>query len=172
MEGMGKEKLFSPEGVLPYISHIGMCRPIGWGFCAILVWIRVWFSRELRACMNVFIVSIPNEWERKRNIRIRNGFFCLYSNHVGNDNIISALRPGLKTGMDFRGLVWKRGWKITFFGLKLGQDLKNRAAHPHQEFPGVLPWYIPPLLKLVLKGSQLILPPIVEFYWSKSIGFL
>ena len=55
--------------------------------------------------MNVFIVSIPNEWERKRNIRIRNGFFCLYSNHVGNDNIISALRPGLKTGMDFRGLV-------------------------------------------------------------------
>ena len=29
-------------------------------------------------------------------------------------------------------------WKITFFGLKSGQDLENRAAHPHQEFPGVL----------------------------------
>ena len=41
--------------------------------------------------------------------------------------------------MDFRGLVWKRVWKITFFGLKSGQDLKNRAAHPHQEFPGVPP---------------------------------
>ena len=39
--------------------------------------------------------------------------------------------------MDFRGLVWKRVWKITFFGLKSGQDLENRAAHPHQEFPGV-----------------------------------
>ena len=30
-------------------------------------------------------------------------------------------------------------WKITFFGLKLGQDLKNWAAHPHQEFQGVHP---------------------------------
>ena len=42
-------------------------------------------------------------------------------------------------GMDFRLLVWKWVWKITFFGLKSGQDLKNRAAHPHQEFPGVPP---------------------------------
>ena len=41
--------------------------------------------------------------------------------------------------MDFRGLVWKRLWKITFLGLKLGQDLKNRAAHPDQEFLGVPP---------------------------------
>ena len=28
-------------GVLPYISHIGMCRPKGLGFCAVLVWKRV-----------------------------------------------------------------------------------------------------------------------------------
>ena len=28
---------------------------------------------------------------------------------------------------------------MTFFGLKYGQDLENRAAHPHQEFPGVSP---------------------------------
>ena len=28
---------------------------------------------------------------------------------------------------------------MTFFGLKLGQALENRAAHSHQEFPGVLP---------------------------------
>ena len=42
--------------------------------------------------------------------------------------------------MDFRGLVWKRVWKIAFFGLKYGQDLENRAAHPHQEFPGVPPF--------------------------------
>ena len=45
----------------------------------------------------------------------------------------------MKTGMDFRGLVWKRVWKITFFGLRSGQDLKNRAAHPDQEFLGVPP---------------------------------
>ena len=42
-------------------------------------------------------------------------------------------------GMDFRGLVLKRVWKITFFGLKSGQDLKNRPAHPDQEFLGVPP---------------------------------
>ena len=37
-------------------------------------------------------------------MRIRNGLniFCLRSN-LSNDNIISAQRPGLKTGMDFRG---------------------------------------------------------------------
>ena len=54
----------------------------------------------------------------------------------------------------FRGLVWKRVWKITFFGLQQGQDLENRAAHPHQEFPGSIPralflsyigWGVPPL---------------------------
>ena len=46
--------------------------------------------------------------------------------------------PGLKTGMDFAGQVWKRVWKQTLFGLKQGQDLENWAAYPHQEFPGVL----------------------------------
>ena len=63
---------------------------------------------------------------------------CLRSN-LSNDNIISAQRSGLKTGMNFRSLVWKRVWKITFFGLKAGRDLDNRAAYPHQEFPGVPP---------------------------------
>ena len=29
--------------------------------------------------------------------------------------------------------------KWHFIGLKLGQDLENRAAHPHREFPGVPP---------------------------------
>ena len=40
-------------------------------------------------------------------MRIRNAFeknFCLRSN-LSNDDIISAERPGLKTGMDFMGLV-------------------------------------------------------------------
>ena len=41
--------------------------------------------------------------------------------------------------MVVRDLVW---WKIIFFGLKLGQDLENRAAYPHQEFLGVTP--LPP----------------------------
>ena len=42
-------------------------------------------------------------------------------------------------GMDFRDLVWKQVWKMTFFGLQEGQDSENRAPHPHQEFPVVPP---------------------------------
>ena len=45
--------------VLPHISRIGICSPKGYSFCAplvvkrvktfpILIWNRVWFSRELR----------------------------------------------------------------------------------------------------------------------------
>ena len=26
---------------------------------------------------------------------------------------------------------------MTYFGLRWGQDLENRAARPHQEFPGI-----------------------------------
>ena len=58
----------------------------------ILIWNQVWFSRELRECMNIFIVSIPNEEERKKNMRFLNGFeefFCLRSN-LSNNDIISA----------------------------------------------------------------------------------
>ena len=81
-------------GVPPYISSEACC-PIGWGRVGytlpILVWNHVWFLRELRECMKVFIVSIPKR-KRKRNLRIRNefeAFFCLRSN-LSNDNIISA----------------------------------------------------------------------------------
>ena len=42
-------------------------------------------------------------------------------------------------GIDFRDQVWKRVWKVTVFGLKWGQDLENRAAHPCKEFSGVPP---------------------------------
>ena len=52
-----------------------------------------------------------------------NNYFCLRSN-LSSDNIICSERLGLK-----------RVWRITFFGLKSGQDLKNRTAQPQQEFP-------------------------------------
>ena len=87
-------------GLLPYISHIGMCHPKGYGFIfgaflvwkqvytlPIWVWIREWFSRELWERTNVFIVIILTKWgrarekelthyllERNRNMRIRNAF--------------------------------------------------------------------------------------------------
>ena len=47
--------------------------------------------------MNVFLVSIPIEYERKTNMRIRNGFEEFF--------FVCALISSLKTGMDFRGLV-------------------------------------------------------------------
>ena len=63
--------------------------------------------------MNVFIVSISNEEERKRNMRIRNGFeefFCLRSNLSNDDNFCQKARS--ENGYGFYG-----------FGLKMG--LKN-----------------------------------------------
>ena len=60
-------------GGTPLFKPYRYVLPQGYGFCAVLVWRRVWFSRELRQCMNVFIVSIQNERGRKRNMRIRNG---------------------------------------------------------------------------------------------------
>ena len=59
-------------GKLPYISHIGTCRPEEYIYTfnfflvlkrvyilPILVWNRVSFSMELRECMNVFVISVP-----------------------------------------------------------------------------------------------------------------
>ena len=46
----------------------------------------------------------------------------------------------MKTDMDFRGSGLRRGVRNDkFVGFRYGQDLENRAAHPHQEFPGVPP---------------------------------
>ena len=51
--------------------------------------------------------------------------------NLSNNDIIAAKRPGLKTGMDFSDL--ETGVENE------SQDLKNRAAHRHQEFPGPPP---------------------------------
>ena len=59
--------------------------------------------------------------------------------------------------MDFTGLVWKWVLKINLFGLKSGQDFKNRAAHPHQEFAGVPP-----------RGYQLIQSRCKKFHVLKN----
>ena len=40
---------------------------------------------------------------------------------------------------------------MTFFGLKKGQDLENRAAYPRQEFPVVPP---PPAFRAGLGSSD------------------
>ena len=38
--------------------------------CAVLVWNREWFLRELGECMNVFIDSIPNAEQAKKETEI------------------------------------------------------------------------------------------------------
>ena len=40
------------------------------------------------------------------------------------------------------------------FGLKSGQDLKNQAAHPHQEFSGVPPRGYDNIFKNRLRSIQ------------------
>ena len=76
--------------------------------CAVLVWNREWFLRELGEYMNVFIVLIPHaEQERNRNMRIRNGlnnfFVCALSN--GNRTEWSPIRSVIITITKFLNLI-------------------------------------------------------------------
>ena len=79
---------FKKPGELTYISPNSYAPPQRVGFlrrCGlktgiglpILVWSRVWFSRDLRECMKVFIVSMPNEYPGKSWKWILKKSFCL-----------------------------------------------------------------------------------------------
>ena len=61
--------LYQPyRSVSAAIKGLGFCAVLVWKrvwTLIILVWNRVWFLREPRECTNVFLVSIPNEYERK-----------------------------------------------------------------------------------------------------------
>ena len=59
-------------------------------------------------------------------------------------------------------------WKMTCFGLKLGQDLKNRAAHPYREFRGVPP--PPPRGADRITNDVPLMEPITPHY--ASLGLL
>ena len=67
-------------------------------------------------------------------------------------------------GMDFKGLVWKRVSKISFFGLKQDQDLENRAVHPiknSQEYPpGVVCQRLFPLVHSFVLCKKYIFPTV------------
>ena len=82
--------------------------------------------------MNVFIGQMC---ERKRNMRILNGleeFFCLRSN-LSNNGIISAKRPCLKTGMDFRDL--KTGVENDIFWASIGSGFEELGGTPPPRIP-------------------------------------
>ena len=111
-------------GVLPYISHIGMCPPPPqrvwnqfWAFLVwkpvqtlpILVWSRVGFSRQLQERMNVFIVLVPNESERNRNMQIQNALACVASVSVWfrSKERGTRVKDSAKNGSSERA---ERGW--------------------------------------------------------------
>ena len=80
--------------------------------------------------MNIFIISVPNEEERQRNMRIRNileEFFCLRSN-LSNDDIISALRPGLKSGVENNS-----------FWSEIGSGFGKQSSTPPPRIPKSIP---------------------------------
>ena len=73
----------------------------GYRLCPFLVWNGVWFSWELWKFLNVFVVSIPDEKERKIICEFEVDFkkwFCWRFN-LSNDDIISAY-VGLKSGVE------------------------------------------------------------------------
>ena len=109
--------------ILPYISHLGMRRSKAVGLMYLFglkkgrdtylffVWNRVRVLRELRTCLNAFIVSIPKEYERKRYMRIKKSF---------SDAVL-------------KGRVWKRVWKMTFF--KTGSGFGQSSGTPPPLIP-------------------------------------
>ena len=151
-----------------------MCCPKGYGFWALLVWKRgIHFAHFSSGIGYGFWGNYGSVWTyllrqiqmNKKEIEIYqlwNAFeemFCLCPN-LSNDDI------GLKTGMDFRGQVWKQMWKMTFFGLKYGQDLENRVAHPHQTFLGVPGETVP---CNVYKGT-VYNPGVQKSCWTWSVS--
>ena len=84
------------------------------------------------------IYRFNSKWVRKKEKYANSKWiwriFCLRSN-LGNDNIISANRPGLKTGMDFRGLVWKLVWKIKFCWSEIRSETGKQGGIPLPRIP-------------------------------------
>ena len=91
------------------------------------------------------IYHVNSKWVRKKEKHANSKWiwrmFCLCSYLSNDSNFCPQARS--KMGMDCRSLVWKRSWKITFFGPISRQDLKNQLAPPppptknSQEFPPV-----------------------------------
>ena len=72
-------------GTLPYINFIGMCRPKGYGFWAVLVWKRVYILTIL--VLNWVSLS------RKPQERINAGI-CVYNSKINNkDRELTKIYP-------------------------------------------------------------------------------
>ena len=79
----------------------------------------------------------------------KKSFCCTFN--LSNDDIISVScqclccvlwpPPGLKTGMDFRGQVWKRVRKMTFFVWNKVRILRTRQHTPTKPFRSTPRWF-------------------------------
>ena len=71
LKGKGKGPLPLP---LPFRTPATQATPKGVVFAPLWSANDYRFSRKLRERINAFVVSVPNDSERKSNIRIGNGF--------------------------------------------------------------------------------------------------
>ena len=54
--------MYVPPQSVGFLRRFGMKTLNGHRFCPCIIgWNRMWFTKELRLCINVFVVSIPNE---------------------------------------------------------------------------------------------------------------
>ena len=61
--------------------------------------------------------------------------------------------------------------KITYFGLKQGQDSENRVAHPHQELPGIPLGAIPSSERILLSHYNIKDLEVRRKYFSANLLF-
>ena len=54
-----------PPKKVRFVWRLGLKTNVYKYTLAILVWNWIWFSRELRECINVFIMSVPNNKVKK-----------------------------------------------------------------------------------------------------------
>ena len=94
----GGTPLYKPYRYVPP-QRVGVFAPFwsenGYTLC-LLVWNLVWFSRELRECLNLFIVYRKKDKYANSKWMLRNSFCCC--SNLSNNGIIFQ-RPGLKTGV-------------------------------------------------------------------------
>ena len=136
MRPKARFSLLITRGELPCISYRGMCRPKRYGLrdflvwkrvytLPILVWNRVWFSRELRECINVFMVSIRHELKNKEKYIYANLFLKARS-----ENGYRFKRSGLKTVVE-NDVIWSEIG--SGFGEPGGTPTKNSQEFPHHQ---------------------------------------
>ena len=127
-----------------------MCRPKGYGFCMCRFGLT---GYKLCSTGYAFQGNYGSLYKRiycfnnSKSVRkkekyanskwILRNLFCCCSNlsNQGNKGIISE-RPGLRTGMKFRGQVWKQVWKMTLWNrIRIWRTGWHTPTKNSQEYP-------------------------------------